>query len=99
MYYTNILGIYGSFSTCFSQVFLIFNYWNFDFGIFVLRSSISVQMSRNIFGIINKRGVQISIGGLRKKIALETFFGTQEYHLIIQFPADSKYSENSIPKC
>ena len=56
-------------------------------------------MSRNIFGIINKRGVQISIGGLRKKIALETFFGTQEYHLIIQFPADSKYSENSIPKC
>ena len=29
---------------------------------FLLRSSVSVQLIKNIFGIINKRGFQISIG-------------------------------------
>ena len=49
----------------FSLVFFIFSYWNFDIGIIVLRSSISVQVSKKIFGIINKRGgVQISIACL-----------------------------------
>ena len=32
---------------------------------FILRSSISVQVSKKIFGMINKRGVQISICGLK----------------------------------
>ena len=52
----------------FPHVFLIFNYWNFDLGIFVLRSSISVQMNKNIFGIINKRGIQ-----MRKKVVQGKF--------------------------
>ena len=55
---------YGSFFTSFSYVFLIFNYWNVDIAMFVLRSPISPQMSKRIFGIINERGgvgVQISI--------------------------------------
>ena len=52
--------IYGSFFTCFSYVFLILNYWNFDIGVFVLKSSISVQVIKKIFGTINKRGVQIT---------------------------------------
>ena len=34
------------------------NSWNFDIGMFVLRSSVSVQVSKKIFGIINKWGVQ-----------------------------------------
>ena len=34
---------------------------------FVLRLSISVQVNKKIVGIINKRGVQISIGRLEKK--------------------------------
>ena len=61
MYYTTK---YGSFFTSFSYVFLIFNYWNVDIAMFVLRSPISPQMSKRIFGIINERGgvgVQISI--------------------------------------
>ena len=45
-------------------VFLIINYWNFNTEMFVLRLSISVPVSKNIFRIINKQwgGVQISIG-------------------------------------
>ena len=58
-----ILPIYGSFFTCSSHVFLILNYWNFDIRMFVLRLSISVQVSNKIFGIING-GVKISIVGL-----------------------------------
>ena len=61
MYYTTK---YGSFFTSFSYVFLIFNYWNVDIAMFVLRSPISPQMSKRIFGIIKERGgvgVQISI--------------------------------------
>ena len=62
MYYTTNIWI---FFKCFSLVFFIFSYWNFDIGIIVLRSSISVQVSKKIFGIINKRGgVQISIACL-----------------------------------
>ena len=44
---------------------------------FVLRSSISVQVSKKIFGITNKQEVQISILGVGKKFknkqAGETF--------------------------
>ena len=51
----------------FFHVFLVFNYWNSDIGMFVLRSSISVQVSKKIFGIITGEGVQISTGwGLEK---------------------------------
>ena len=53
-----ILPIYGSFST-FLHVLLIFNYLNFDNGMFVLRLSVLVQLSKKIFGTINKGGVQI----------------------------------------
>ena len=57
-------------NTIFSHVFLIFNYWNFDIEMFVLRSSILVQVIKS-FGIINKwRGgsIQIrSIGRVGKK--------------------------------
>ena len=38
----------------------------FDIEMFVLRSSISVQVSKKIFRIINKRGVQISLGRFEK---------------------------------
>ena len=56
MYYTsNIWIFFHIFFTCFLHVFLIFNSWNFNIGIFLLRSSISVQLSKNILGIINKR--------------------------------------------
>ena len=47
----------------FFHLFYILNYWNFNIGIFILRSLISVKMSIQIFGTINKRGVQISSGG------------------------------------
>ena len=57
-----LLPLYGSFLNMFSRVFLIFSYWNFDIRMFVLRSSISVQVSKKKLEIINKReGVQISI--------------------------------------
>ena len=42
---------YMDLSSFFSHVFLIFNYGNFDIGLFVLRSSVSVQVSKKIFGI------------------------------------------------
>ena len=52
------------FFTCFSHIQLR----NFDSRMFVLRSSISVQVSKKMFEIINKRGgVQISIWMLEKK--------------------------------
>ena len=55
------------FFTYFSHVFLIFDCSNFDIGIIVLRSSISVQVSKNVFGTIKRGGgVQISIGGFEK---------------------------------
>ena len=38
----------------------------FDIEMFVLRSSISVQVSKKIFRIINKWGVQISLGRFEK---------------------------------
>ena len=50
--------------------YLILYYCNFDIGMFVLRSSISVQVKKKIFGIINKRGgggeVQVNIGRVGK---------------------------------
>ena len=42
--------------------FLSFNYWNFDIGMFLLRSPISIQLSKKIFGMISKNGVQINMG-------------------------------------
>ena len=53
-----ILPIYGSFFT-FLHVLLIFSYLNFDIGMFVLRLLVLVQLSKKIFGTINKGGVQI----------------------------------------
>ena len=56
------------FSDLFSHVFLIFNYWSFNIGMLVLRSLISVPVSKQIFGKINKleeRVVQISTGWIR----------------------------------
>ena len=44
------------FFTYFSHVFLIFDCSNFDIGIIVLRSSISVQVSKNVFGTIKRGG-------------------------------------------
>ena len=44
----NKLPLYGSFFTFFTCLS------HFDIGMFVLRSSISVQVSNKIFGIINK---------------------------------------------
>lgn len=52
--YCTIILKYESFSR-FSYVSLIFNYWYFDIGLFVLRSSNSVQLSKKMFGIINER--------------------------------------------
>ena len=52
----------------FSHVFLIFNYWNFAVGMYVLRSSI-LQVSKKIFGKINKWGgfkITILVGGWKK---------------------------------
>ena len=54
------------FFACFSNVFLIFNYWSFGIGIYVLRLPILVQVSKKIFGIINKLGVQTGIEGWEK---------------------------------
>ena len=50
---------------------------------FAMRSPISVQVSKNIFGIINKREVsKKSIGGLEKNSKINTrrgrLFDTQE---------------------
>ena len=41
----------------------MFNNQNVDIGKFVLRLSISAQANKKIFGITNKRGIQIGIGG------------------------------------
>ena len=49
MYYTTNIAI-------FFHVFHIFYYRNFDIGMFVLRSSSSLQAIKKIFEIINKRG-------------------------------------------
>ena len=43
------------FFICFSHVFLIFNYSNFDIRMFVLRLPIFVQVSKKKIGIIKKR--------------------------------------------
>ena len=39
---------------------------NFGIGMFVLKLSVLLQVSKKIFGIINKREVQISIRGVVK---------------------------------
>ena len=48
--------LYYQYMDLLSQVFLIFNYWNFGIGMFVLRSSFLVQVTKKIFGKTNKRG-------------------------------------------
>ena len=58
MYYTSNVRI---FFHMFFKIFLIFNYWNFDIGMFVLRSSVSVKESKKLFTITNKQRVQIGI--------------------------------------
>ena len=45
--HSTMLPIYRSFFTCFLHVFLIFNYWNFGIGMFVLKSSNSVKLRKN----------------------------------------------------
>ena len=69
MYYTTNTftntNITYTFFTYFSHVFLIFNHWNYDIGMLVLRSSILVQVSKKLFWI--NGGVQLSIGRLEKK--------------------------------
>ena len=63
--HSTMLPIYRSFFTCFSHVFLIFNYWDFGIGMFVLKSSNSVKLRKNkhwevgINSKINKRGIFI----------------------------------------
>ena len=49
--------LYNQFMDLSSDVFPTFfsYYWNFDIGIFVLRSSISLEASKKIFGITNKK--------------------------------------------
>ena len=42
---------------------------------FVLGSSISVQMGEKTFGLTNKWGVQLNIGGIEKKIKNEQVGG------------------------
>ena len=66
---------------CFSLIFLILNYPNFNIGMFVSRSSILVQAGQKIFGIIKKGGQgskQALAGGLEKKLKINKRGGTQE---------------------
>ena len=64
---------------------MFFSYYRiFDIGMFALRSSVSVQVIKKIFRIINKLGVQIrSVDRAGKKFknqqAGRRLFGTQEY--------------------
>ena len=58
-----LLRTYTTNMWIFFHLFYMLNYWNSNIGIFILRSLISVKMIVQIFGTINKRGVQISSGG------------------------------------
>ena len=62
----NTTNLWIFFHTFFSYLMTL---RNFDIGMFVWRSSILVQVSRKIFGVINKRlmGVQIRIEGVLRK--------------------------------
>ena len=51
----SLILLHGSFFTRFSHAFIIFNYWNFDIGMHVLRSPISHSWIKKMFEIINKR--------------------------------------------
>ena len=62
LYYITNIWI---FFICFSHVFLTFHYWNFDVGIFVLKSETLVQASKKIFGMRNKRTGKMRVGGMR----------------------------------
>ena len=65
--YFTILTLCGSSFTYFLQVFLTFNYRNFDIAMSVLRWSISVQVSKKIFGITNNQGFPNMHGRIEKK--------------------------------
>ena len=47
--------------TYFPHAFFMFDYWNFDIGMFVLRSSILLQASKGMFWIIIEREVKVSV--------------------------------------
>ena len=71
----NKLPLYGSFFTFFTCLS------HFDIGMFVLRSSISVQVSNKIFGIINKTEGPNKHWGVGKNLKInkpeERLFETQ----------------------